>query len=456
MIVKSDTAPYLDAFRARPREKEKNLPPWVTARREASLARFAELGFPTRRQEAWRFTNLAALQRAAFPPAPALVPMRYRLALEPYVLPDAGHRLLFMDGQVILADAPFTAPGVWFGTTADALVRRPELAEAAFDASETADAQPFVALNGAFFADGFILALEPGAVLEQPLQIIHLSHTAGHSAHPRSAILAGAGSRATIVETFLGGGASWTNAVTRIRLDAGASVRHVTLQDSAVDSIHFAHNRVTLGRDARYDSFVLTLGAQLSRQESVVAMAGEGATVGLNGAYLLRGTQEATTVAFVDHQAPGGTTRELWKGVVDGRAHGVFLGTIAVRPDAQKTDAQQTNKNLLLSRRAAVDTKPQLEILADDVKCSHGAAVGDLDEAALFYLRARGIAEDEARRMLIEGFAADALDTVGDAALRAHLAGHVQRWLSSPSPQRAEGRGEGAVSSVPDEKGTAP
>jgi Fe-S cluster assembly protein SufD len=443
MIVNTETAPYIDAFRARPREK--NVPRWVTARREASLARFAELGFPTRRQEAWRFTNLAPLQRVAFPPAPPLVPMRYRLAIEPYVLKNAAHRLLFMDGQIIFADAPFTAPGVWFGTTADALMQRPELVEAALDAGETADAQPFVALNGAFFTDGFILALEPGAVLERPVQITHLCWAAGHSAHPRSAILAGVGSSATIVETFLGGGTSWTNAVTRIRLDAGAAVRHVTLQDSAAESIHFAHNRVTLARDARYDSFVLTLGAQLSRHESVVAMAGEGAQVQLNGAYLLRGTQEATTAVFVDHQAPGGTTRELWKGVVDGRAHGVFLGTIAVRPGAQKTDAQQTNKNLLLSRRASVDTKPQLEILADDVKCSHGATVGDLDEAALFYLRARGIAEDEARRMLIAGFAADALDTVEDAALRAHLAGHVQRWLSSP-----------AHGPTPDAKGAAP
>jgi Fe-S cluster assembly protein SufD len=187
---------------------------------------------------------------------------------------------------------------------------------------------------------------------------------------------------------------------------------------------------VNIAADARYESFVLTLGGRLSRHDSFATFAGEGAACGLFGAYLLRGEQEATNATFVDHAVPKCTTDEVFKGVVDDRAHGVFLGKIAVRPQAQKTNANQLNKNLLLSARANVDTKPELEILADDVRCSHGATVGDLDEQALFYLEARGIPADEARRMLIEAFAADAIDRIeDDTALREHLLAHVQRWL---------------------------
>jgi Fe-S cluster assembly protein SufD len=206
------------------------------------------------------------------------------------------------------------------------------------------------------------------------------------------------------------------------------------LQDEPRDAINFAMTRARLAKGASLDSFALTTGARLSRHDIIARMEGEGARLALNGAYLLRGEQEATTAIVVDHAAPGGTTREVWKGVVDERAHGVFLGTIQVRPHAQKTDAHQLNKNLLLSRRAHVDTKPELEILADDVKCSHGATVGDLDENALFYLRARGIAEPEARRMLIEAFAADALDEVENVALRRYLTEHVQTWLDPERP----------------------
>jgi Fe-S cluster assembly protein SufD len=215
-----------------------------------------------------------------------------------------------------------------------------------------------------------------------------------------------------------------------VRLGAGAALRHVKLQDEGSKAIHFGQVRAELAGDSRYESFVLTLGGGLSRHDSFVKFTGEGAACGLFGAYLLRGEQDATNATFVDHATPSCTTREVFKGVVDERAHGVFLGRIAVRPHAQKTNAHQLNKNLLLSPRATVDTKPELEILADDVKCSHGATVGDLDEEALFYLEARGIPAPEARRMLIEAFAADAIDQIeDDTALRAHLAAQVQSWL---------------------------
>ena len=433
-IAKPETAPYLEAFRSHKGNAAE--PDWLLDRRAAALEQFAALGFPTRRQEPWRFTDLAPLARAVFPPAPP-PELPNRLLLEPYLVGGAAHRIALIDGYVVPELSPIgrLPKGVWLGSTARALAERRDLAEAGYDERDATSAQPFAALNGAFFGDGFVLALAPGAVLEAPVEIIHVGRAAGQSLHPRSAVIAGAGSRATLVETFCGGGA-WTNGVLRIELGAGASLDHVRIQDEALDAIHFGVTRARLGRGARYESFTLTTGARLSRQDVQAAIEGEGARCGVNGAYLLRGRQEATTATVIDHAAPGGTTRELFKGVLEDRAHGVFLGRITVRPGADKTDAHQLNRNLLLSPRAAVDTKPELEILADDVKCSHGATVGDLDETALFYLRSRGIDEAAARRMLIEAFATDAIEAaVSVGELRVHLRRRLGLWLErSGSP----------------------
>jgi len=320
--------------------------------------------------------------------------------------------------------------GVTLGSAAEIAASHPALAARLLDRTDIAGGQAFASLNAAFFADGFILTLDPGVVLEKPVEIIHWVDAAESSLHLRNLIQLGADSCATIIESYAGSGHYWTNAVALVELAAGAALHQVKVQDEARDAIHFGQVRASLAADARYESFVLTLGGRLSRHDSFAAFAGEGAACGLFGAYLLRGEQEATNATFVDHAVPKCTTNEVFMGVVDERAHGVFLGKIAVRPQAQKTDAHQLNKNLLLSPRANVDTKPELEILADDVKCSHGATVGDLDENALFYLAARGIPADEARRMLIEAFAADAIDRIeGDSALRAHLLKHVHRWL---------------------------
>jgi len=428
--IKPETAPYLDAFRNH--EGNAGEPDWLLDRRAAALKQFAALGFPTRRQEPWRFTNLAPLERSVFPPAPPPEPAKHRLLLEPYLVGGAAHRIVLIDGHVVPELSPIgrLPKGVWLGSTARALAERPDLADAGFDERDAVSAQPFAALNGAFFGDGFVLALAPGAVLEAPVEIIHIGRAAGQSLHPRSAVIAGSGSRATLVETFCGGGNVWTNGVLRIELSAGASLDHLRIQDEALDAIHFGVTRTRLGRGARYDNFTLTTGARLSRQDVQVEMHGEGARCEVNGVYLLRGSQESTTATVIDHAAPGGTTREVFKGVLEDRAHGVFLGRISVRPGADKTDAHQLNRNLLLSPRAAVDTKPELEILADDVKCSHGATVGDLDEAVLFYLRSRGIDEAAARRMLIEAFATDAIETsVPVGELRAHLRRRVGVWL---------------------------
>jgi Fe-S cluster assembly protein SufD len=431
VVKHPETAPYLDAFRARPAVPE---PRWLAAGREAAVARFAELGFPTRRDEAWRFTDLRTLQSRAFPPAAAF-PRDKEATPQPLRFAGACHRLVLVDGRFAsdLSEIGPLPPGAWLASTAATLAERPELVEHAL-AEDTRARQPFAALNAAFFADGFVLALDPGVVLDRPVEIVHLaSASEPRSLHLRSAVLLGEGSRAVLIESFAGEGEYWTNAVTALNLGAGSSLSHARVQDEGARAVHFSLARAALARSARYDSFTLTLGARLSRQDIITRFDGADGECRLDGAYCLRRQQEATTATFVDHAAPGCTTRELFKGVIDDRAHGVFLGRIAVRPDAQRSDAQQTNRNLLLSRRAAVDTKPELEILADDVKCSHGATVGDLDEEALFYLRSRGIASDDARRLLIEAFAMETLDRVEERALRDHLAGHLALWLTAKS-----------------------
>ena len=425
----AEIKPYVEAFKKRgavPGE-----PGWLAKRRETAMQRFAELGFPSRRLEAWRFTNLQSLQKSVFPPAADSVAVE-AAALAPWRYPGEAHRLVLVDGRFSpqLSSIGVLPKGVFLASTAQTLKDRPELLQSAFRETETVGGQPFVSLNAALFEDGFVLALESGATLEKPVEIAHFGQTGQRSFHLRNLILLGANSRATVIESFAGSGDYWTNEAGVITLAKNASLTHVKLQDESQAAIHLAQNRIELDRDARYESFVLTLGAKLSRHDSQVRLEGEGAECHLNGAFLLRGSQDATNVTFAEHASPRGTTHELFKGVADGAAHGAFLGAIAVRPDAQKTNAHMLNKNLLLSPRASIDTKPELDILADDVKCGHGATVGDLDDEALFYLESRGIPGQEARQMLIAAFAADALDRVENKDLRAFLDLHLQRWLA--------------------------
>jgi Fe-S cluster assembly protein SufD len=420
---------YVAAFDARASAVE---PLWLAQRRKGAIRRFGELGWPTRKDEAWRFTDLRPLQRAAF--APADVASAAAAAdVAPWRYQAAAHRIVLVDGifSPTLSAIGTLPKGAWLASTAETLQRRSDLAERALGETDTVGGQAFVSLNAALFADGFVLALDDGVALDGTVEIIHLGRAAERSSQLRNLVLLAPKSRATLIETYAGDGVYWTNAVDVIDLGAGAALRHARLQHESGAAIHLGHNRVTLAREARYESFTLSLGGRLARHDIEVRFDGEGAACGLFGASLLRRDQEGTIATVVDHAAPRCTTREYFKCVADERAHGVFLGSIGVRPGAQQTDANQLNKNLLLSRRAAIDTKPQLEILADDVKCSHGAAVGDLDETALFYLASRGIPPAAARRMLIEAFAADVVERIeDDVAMRAHLADHVARWLA--------------------------
>jgi Fe-S cluster assembly protein SufD len=427
--VKPEARDYLARF-----ARDAGEPGWLAARRQQAMTRFAELGFPSRRSESWRYLDLQPLERTPLLPArPAASPdpaaLRERVAA--LGLSTNGTRLVFVDGRVAaeLSHLP-TQNGVWFGAMAQAMRERNDLAEAAVAEISGEAAQPFAALNAAFFADGYVLSLEPGVVLDAPIEIIHLASGASEASfHTRSLAILGADSRASIIETYAGESRYWRNDVLAARLAEGAVLHRTVMVEEAPEALHFGHLDATLAANATLAGFALLLGGRRVRHEVNVRLAGEAGRCRLDGAFLVGGSDEANIVTKVDHAAPGGQTSELVKGVASDRGHGAFQGCMVVREGAQKTDASQQSRNLIIGRRAVIDTKPELEIYADDVKCAHGATVGDLDETSLFYLRARGIPPEEARRMLIDGFLREAVEEIEDGAVREHLLGHLGRHL---------------------------
>jgi Fe-S cluster assembly protein SufD len=431
--VKPEARPYLEAFA---HDRDKSEPGWLAGYRKGSLARFAELGFPSRRSEAWRYLDLRALEQRPMLPAHmerAVVSAANRAQLSEIGLAKQASRLVLVNGRFApeLSAIEGLPSGVWLGSMAAAIAERPDLVRSRLEAPSLDAARPFAALNAAFFADGFVLDIAPAVTVERPVEILQLSsgETSGGSLHTRSLIAVGDGSRVSVIESFTGLGHYWRNDVVELRLAARAELTRVALIEEALDALHFGEVLATLGAASRLSSFVLLLGGRTVRHEATVRSEGERSRCDLNGAFLLSGHQEANLLTAVDHAAPGGETREIFKGVAAGRAHGAFQGRITVRPGAQEVDAHQLSRNLVLGPRAAIDTKPELEIYADDVKCSHGAAVGDLDEAALFYLRARGIPGEEARRMLIEAFVEEAVELV-DSPLREHLQSRLAHRLA--------------------------
>jgi len=353
--------------------------PWLQALRESAFARFTELGFPTTRDEEWRFTNVAPIARANFvgqaPGLPGYVPAAS--------LPEAGREHL---GRY----APQNA---------------------------------FVALNTAFLRDVAFAKVARGIVMEQPVEINHtVSGQAGGlpHAHPRTLIVVAPGAQCTIVETYKGEGHYFTNAVTEIVAGDGAVVDHYKVQMESAEAFHVATMQVALGRSANFTTHNISLGGQLARNDIGVTLA-EGSEATVNGLYLVNGTQHVDNHTVIDHAKPHGTSHELYKGILDGRSSAVFNGRIIVRKDAQKTDSKQTNKNLVLSDEAVIDTKPELQILADDVRCTHGATIGQLDAESLFYLQSRGIGKAQARGLLTQAFAQDIVDRIKIAGLRDRL-----------------------------------
>jgi len=398
------------------------------ALRRDGFAAFAASGFPTTDQEEWRFTSVAPIAATQFTPVLAYDQSGVTEGdLHDWILARTGGILLvFINGHFsrALSPEPALPRGVTAGSLAVALAGDPSLV-ARYFAPDRAGEDPFASLNTAFLIDGAFVRVDPGVTLDTPVEILSLSTSVGAPllVQPRHLIIAGERARVVVVESYggRGRGTCLTNAVTQIVVGDGGVVEHDKLQMENQDSFHVGTTRVSLGREAKFTSNTINLGGALIRNNVSARFAGEHAECTLNGLSVATGTQLVDNHTVIDHAVPHCESHELYKSVLDGSARGVFNGKIFVRQDAQKTDAKQTNKTLLLSDDATIDTKPQLEIFADDVKCTHGATVGQLDEEQVFYLRARGIGDTEARDLLTFAFATDVINRVHLDALREKL-----------------------------------
>lgn len=400
-------------------------------RRQAAVS-FAELGLPTRAWEEWRFTGVKHLEEAQWPVAERALELP---SIDDSPLGDA-HRLVMVDGwlEPELSRLQGLPEGVFAGSLADAAVRRPELVEPHLARHAALADHPFVALNAALFRDGVLLWIPPGMVLDRPieLQLVARRHERRTMALPRVLIVAGRSSQATVVHRSTGGSAdTFTCAVTEIVLEDGAVLDHYSVMDDDHSATHIAAFEVRQGRDSAMHSGVFVTGGGLVRNDLAVTLRGTGANATLDGLYLTSGSQHVDNHLLVRHSAPGGTSRQLYKGILDGSSRAVFNGRIVVDPGAQKTDARQSNRNLLLSPAALVQSNPQLEILANDVRCTHGSTIGRLDEDAVFYLRSRGLDRAAAESLLTWAFAAEVVEGVRVPELRERLRRAVAARLSS-------------------------
>lgn len=385
-------------------------PDWLSTLRREAFARLSARGFPTTRDEAWRFTNVARIVRTPFQLAPG-----HTGSPHPGPLPGRdGMRIVFVNGRYAPELSQLSGPFA-FRNLPEALLEAPQALLPHLGKRATFETSAFTALNTAFLEDGAFVRVPRGAVAQEPLHLVFVAEPEGDRptvSHPRVLIVAEANSQAKVIETYIGSdrpefASTLTNAVTEIVCGEAAVVEHYKLQRESGSAFHVHTIASALARGSRFDSHNFCLGAALARTDINVLFEAEGGECTLNGLFVTSGAQHVDNHTLIDHAKPHCTSRELYKGILDGKSRGVFHGKIVVRPDAQKTDAIQTNKNLLLSREALVDSTPALEILADDVKCRHGSTIGQLDANSLFYLRSRGISEEDARALLTYGFAAD-------------------------------------------------
>lgn len=422
-------------FAAARARREASEPAWLTRLRADAFAAFEAHGLPTRKHEDWRFTSLEKLAQLAFAPAGSRAAAAATHAVATRIALGAAHRLVFVNGvyEAALSDVGALPAGCRVAPLSEMLTRDPEAVQRVLASCADDKARPFVALSSALAGDGTYVELAPGSVLERPVHALYLQSGDGAplASQLRSLIHAGAGSRALVVEHHAGDSraSDLTNAVTEIRVARDAALEHVLVQDLPAHGHAILTVLTRQEGPSRLDLSSIALGAALARVDLDSRLEGEGAELDMSGLYLGRGTQHPDHHTTIDHAAPRTTSRELFKGILDERAHGVFHGRIHVRPDAQKISADQTNRALLLSDRATINSKPQLEIYADDVKCSHGASIGQLDEESVFYLRTRGLDLEAARALLTFAFASEVIARVPCEPLRESLERAVLGWL---------------------------
>ena len=422
------TARYLASFRQRQAYgRARHEPGWLLEQRRQAIERFAQYGFPTTKDEEWRSTNLAPLTSRELS-LPRLGGAVSDAELEPLLVPGLeGCRLVFVDGRFApaLSQLASVPNAVTVCSLAEVIADAPEKVRPWLESDGLEQQDAFDRLNDAFLGDGAYVHIPREAVVEGVIQLVHVTTPAGTLAmtHPRSLIVAEPASHACVLEQHvcLTQGAFFTNAHTRLAVADGAFLGHYLLQQTSEQAVHVSMVKARLTRDARLESHAAILGGALVRNNIHAVLDGPGADCLLNGLYLGHGRRHLDNHMRVEHAQPHGSSRQYYQGVLADQSRGVFCGRIIVRPDAQKTDAKQTNRNLLLSPDAEADSKPQLEIYADDVKCTHGATIGQLSEEALFYLRARGIDEVSARGMLVRAFAAEGLERMALEPVREFL-----------------------------------
>jgi Fe-S cluster assembly protein SufD len=424
-------------------------PEWLEPVRRGAAARFASVGFPGARDEEWRFTPVTPIAQRAWRPAPAEPANLSADTLAPFVF---GHpewsTLVFVNGaySAALSRVSQLPAGVLVGSLAEALRGDGDLLRTHLARHAPVDASPFTALNTAGFRDGGLVHVPAGLDLERPVHFIYLAtpEAEGTAIHPRNLIMVERGARASVIESYVTlapDGVYWTNPVTEVSAAAGSWLEHTRIQRESEQAYHVGLTHVEQQRDSHYRSFSMAMGAALARHNLHVRLNDENIESLMYGLYITRGEQVVDNHTAIFHDQPNCRSWEVYKGVLDGRSRAVFNGKVFVQPEAQKTDAKQTNRNLLLSDSAKVDTKPQLEIFADDVRCTHGATVGRLDDHALFYARSRGLSQDVAERLLTYAFAAEVIDEVALEPVRLELDRLVLERLEEQRGGEASGQG---------------
>jgi Fe-S cluster assembly protein SufD len=488
---------YLSLFRERESRLAAADPSWVGPIRKAAMHRFAEVGFPTTKNEEWKYTNVSPIARTAF--QPAAVPKRGPDDVPPKRVPLGGTardldciQLVFVDGAYSprLSSTGTAQAGVNVGNLARALAGNQPSLEAHLARYAGFDDHAFVALNTAFMQDGAFIEIAKDVVLDRPIHLLYISTADGQPTvtHPRNLILVGRGSQLSLIEAYVGLGfpnraGNWkletgsskpdggeelpvssfhfpissfqsegvyfTNSVTEVVVGEGAVIDYCKVQQESTQAFHIASLNFQQERSSSVTTHAIALGGVLDREDVTTVLSGEGAESLLHGLYVISGEQHVDNHTVIDHAKPHCSSRELYKGILDGSSSGVFNGKIIVRKDAQKTDSKQSNKNLLLSEDAVINTKPQLEIYADDVKCTHGATIGQIDQEAVFYLRSRGIGLTEARALLTQAFASDVIEKIKFEPVRAKLReALVARLAQGPKLGAASGGSEGRVSTL--------
>jgi len=394
-------------------------PAWLRESRARAASTFRDEGLPTTRHEEWRFTPVTGITDV--PALPASSDRADAQVVDTFLFRDFdGPQLVFVNGHYApsLSQVRALPAGVRIGSIASMLESDPDTLHRHLGTAIRFRQQGFTALNDAWFTDGAVIVVDPNAAIAAPIHLLYFSTGTG-SSYPRTLLLAGTNSQVSLVESFAGTDTTYvTNAITEVISGDGAHVDHYKVNRESLQAHHVASTHLQLARASVFSTHNISLGGQLTRNDINATLDGEGIECTVNGLYLADGDRLVDTHTAIDHAKPHCHSFEIYKGVLDGRSRGVFNGKIFVREDAQKTDAKQTNQVLLLSDDATIDTKPQLEIYADDVKCTHGATVGQLSAESLFYLRARGIGKDDARALLIHAFAESVVENIRIDAVR--------------------------------------